>query len=186
MLSGLPMSRNSLQDDTYHIRTTSLPVKAFLSDLWVSHVLIRLWDFFRMNANHVPQTLASCDSCWARIPRPWSPCFAGSATEPISLLHNSDDLTDDIEYICNPPLAPLKERPRFKHVQRVYDDERWAPWVPTSQSSTQRDPSSFEWVEGVPGRSKRCGVCKASGHNSRTCPRASEIWAAIIEVDQTL
>ncbi|KAG1464953.1 hypothetical protein G6F56_004980 [Rhizopus delemar] len=37
-------------------------------------------------------------------------------------------------------------------------------------SSTQRDPSSFEYVEGRSSATRRCGVCSGTGHNRRRCP----------------
>ena len=110
----------------------------------------------------------------------------GTSTALLSLLHNSDDSTNETEYICNPPIATLKGWPRFIHVHRVYDNDRQAPGIPMSQSSIQQDARAFEWVEGLPEWRKRCRVCKRTGHNSRTCPRPAEIWAAILEVDETL
>jgi hypothetical protein len=35
-----------------------------------------------------------------------------------------------------------------------------------NKTSTTRDKSHFEYVEG-----RKCGVCGQSGHNSKTCPQ---------------
>ncbi|RHZ63686.1 hypothetical protein Glove_328g60 [Diversispora epigaea] len=42
-----------------------------------------------------------------------------------------------------------------------------------AQSSTKRDPSTFELVEQ--GKRRKCGLCHEIGHNSRTCPNAKNI-----------
>ncbi|CAG8534444.1 18807_t:CDS:2 [Gigaspora margarita] len=38
-----------------------------------------------------------------------------------------------------------------------------------AQNSTKRDSSAFE-LEEIRINSRRCGMCKRTGHNSRTCP----------------
>ena len=76
------------------------------------------------------------------------------------------------EYLTNSPLVAHKGAPpRFKNVQRVYEDGRRAPTQPTNDHSTQRNPSVFEYAEGVPKRRRLCGLCAQSGHNRTTCPR---------------
>lgn len=42
----------------------------------------------------------------------------------------------------------------------------------SSVSSTQRDPSGFEYVaqQTSGGSQRRCGSCQQTGHNTRTCP----------------
>ena len=92
--------------------------------------------------------------------------------------------SEPLDHIRNPPIAPLKGRPRFHNVQRVYAAGRRAPRAPTSQASTQRNPSAFEHVEGVARRPPRCSLCKRTGHNRQRCPRTSEDRAAVIEVEQ--
>ncbi|KAG1436506.1 hypothetical protein G6F56_013531 [Rhizopus delemar] len=37
-------------------------------------------------------------------------------------------------------------------------------------SSTQRDPSSFEYMEGRSSAMRRCGVCSGTDHNRRRYP----------------
>ena len=88
---------------------------------------------------------------------------AGSSTAPTTLAGGLEDDFEPLQYIRNPPPAAHKGRPRFTNVQRVYDEGRHAPRASTSQVSTQRDPSAFEWAEGVARRSTRCSLCKKEG-----------------------
>lgn len=39
-------------------------------------------------------------------------------------------------------------------------------------SSTRREPSGFELVQ-TGSADRRCGLCRQSGHNSRTCPNVA-------------
>ncbi|KAI9914560.1 hypothetical protein PsorP6_007451 [Peronosclerospora sorghi] len=50
----------------------------------------------------------------------------------------------------------------------------------SQNSSTKRDPSLFEHVEANILKKRRCGVCKAEGHNKQTCPRIA-VDAAVLD-----
>lgn len=45
---------------------------------------------------------------------------------------------------------------------------------PAHSRTTKRDPSRFEIVGDLPKKSRKCGVCGMSGHNKRSCNRATE------------
>ncbi|KAI9922607.1 hypothetical protein PsorP6_000404 [Peronosclerospora sorghi] len=63
----------------------------------------------------------------------------------------------------NPVVARTRGRPSGSH-----------------NSSTKRDPSLFEHVEANILKKRRCGVCKAEGHNKQTCPRIA-VDAAVLD-----
>ncbi|RKF82608.1 hypothetical protein GcC1_013047 [Golovinomyces cichoracearum] len=62
------------------------------------------------------------------------------------------------------PMERTRGRPPGSSSQRAF----------VNTSSTQRDPSQFEYFLNAtqPGPSRRrCGICKVIGHNARTCPQ---------------
>jgi hypothetical protein len=77
----------------------------------------------------------------------------------------------ELENICNPPPQPPRKQGRLENVQRAVDRANRRARVPPNQNSSIRVPSSFKLVEGVLARLGRCGECKRTGHNRRTCPR---------------
>jgi hypothetical protein len=89
---------------------------------------------------------------------------------------NEDEEEDEeplveLENIRDPPPQSPRKQGRFENVQRAVDRGNRRARVPQSQNSSIKVPSLFELVEGVPARFRRCGECKRTGHNRRTCPR---------------
>ena len=68
-----------------------------------------------------------------------------------SLIARLNQVLDTPEVQVNEPLIVVKKRGR--------------PVGSKKKTSTTRDKSHFEYVEG-----SKCRVCNQGGHNSRTCP----------------
>lgn len=73
--------------------------------------------------------------------------------------------------------ATLRDGPQFtvKDPPRAKSKGRPSGALNRAPSTTRRDPSGFEFVEGSAHMKRKCGVCKRFGHNMRTCPERKNI-----------